>query len=326
MALYNFATASMSRDELTERMHSVQEDAFRILNESGVDGFEAEIKWRKNAAALVREAVVDTFRLTDPTPIFTDRRTGAQGDSYEFVKLINTLRVVEYSPQSYPQVFTPRKATWTISTSSYEQAFGIPLQKILNGQHTIGEFADMAAQSLVRHYQTLTLTAIDTACAAGAKDLKGRALRTMAAGSDVAKDEIDGALRRMYAFNQGVTIFGSRYALDPIYSMVGALSPTQADLLNARGVVGTYRGAKLVEMVDEENIFYQSFSKVNGIDLEKLIFISSGTPGAILLEKDLSALDWETLDAQKAQWATGVRFEHGILVHTPYRYGVIQLS
>lgn len=324
--LYNFAKASLSRASLDERMEKVQNDLLKMLDKGGVNAVKAAAEWRHAAGALIREAVIAEFQMTDPTPIFTERRTGTQGDTVEFEKLVNTLRVVEYSPQSAPQVFTPRKAKWTIATSRYELAYGIPLQKVITRQHTVGEFAKMAGEALVRHYQNLTLTAIDTACANGNVDIRNRPLRTMAAGTSVAKAELDAALRRMYSYNTNVTIFGSRYALDAIYDFAAGVSEGLAEDLNARGVMGVYRGAKLVEMKDDYNEFYATWSKVNGVDPEKLIFIAAGIPGATLMEKDLSQFDWEDLDVVKAQWKSGVRFEHGILVHSAYRYHVIQLT
>lgn len=323
--LYNFATASASKDVLMQRLADVQTDVMGFLQNGGVSRVEMESEWRFEAAAIVRETVIDLFKMTDPTPIFTERRSGNLGDTYEFQKFINTLRVVEYSPNSDPGVFTPRKAKWTISTNSFEHAWGIDLIKVMTGQHTIGEYGQMAGEALTRHYVDLTLTAINVACATGVNDLKGRPVRTAAAGADVQKTEIDAALRRMVAFNSGVTIFGTRYALDPIYSFIGALSINLADELNARGVINSYRGANIVELVDDLNIFYHSFTTVSGVDLDKLIFIASAIPGAILMERDLSALNWQTIDVQKGTWATGVRFDHGILVHTPWRYHVIQL-
>src|SRR5690242_15155418 len=100
MALYNFAKASVTRDELSEKLADIQKDAMEILSEGGVGAFAAKGEWRAAAAALVREAVIDGFKLSDPTPIFTERRDLNQGDTYEFEKLIPTGRVVEYSPQS----------------------------------------------------------------------------------------------------------------------------------------------------------------------------------------------------------------------------------
>lgn len=325
--LYNFNTASVAPDALQERLDAINTDLMKILDERGVIGVKNETKWREDSASLVRQSVEDKFAMFDPTPIFTERRTGAHGDTVEFDKLINTLRVVEFSPRSRPQIFTPRKGKWTISTSSYELAYGIPLEKVMNRQHTVEEFVDMAAEAWVRFYADLTFSTIDTACASGAVDMHGRALRTDAAGSDVVKTELDAALRRMQAGNgAGLTIFGSPYALAPIFDMGAAATDAAADELQARGSIGRYRGARLVAVEDNYNMFYQSFTKVNGTDLEDLIFISSGTPGTILLEKDMSAWDHDDVDPRTMMWSTGTRAEVGTFCHTPSRYHVIDLS
>jgi hypothetical protein len=325
--MFNFATASVNKTDLDARLEDIQKDALRILQDGGVMAFNAKTEWRGEAAALVRQSVQDIFAMTDPTPIFTERREGVYGDTYEFEELVNTLRVVEYAPNSLPQIFTPRKGKYTIKTAMYELPYGIDLTKILSGQHTVASFAQMAAEAAVRFMTNFTLTGIDKACAVGTTDLKGRALRTTAGGADVSKPEIDGALRRMNAFNSGVTIFGSRYALDAIYNHGATASGDDVkDELNARGVIGRYRGARLVEMVDDHNMFTNAFSKVNGVDLDKLIFLAAGSPGAVLLDKDVSQLDWETLDVRKAIWASGMRMDIGMLVTKPWRYHVVQLA
>jgi hypothetical protein len=325
---FNFATASVTAAQNKDRLDAVQKDLMEILDNGGVTRLGWEDKWRGEMAALVREAVIDEFRMTDPTPIFTERRTGNQGDTYEYEKLVNTLRSVEYSPNSMPQIFTPRKTKWTIKTSQYEFAYGIDLQKIMSRQYTVGDFATMLRQALQRHYQNLVLTAINAGCGSGVVDARGRAVRTAAAGSSVIKAELDAAIRRMTSSNgSGVTIFGMRYALDPIFDIAATASgDLTKDALNDRGVIGTYRGARLVEMQDDYNEFYQAWGTASGIDLEKLLFISSGSPGAILLEKDMSALTWERLNPEKANWASGIRLDQGILVHTPAKYHVIQLA
>jgi hypothetical protein len=324
--MYNFATASVSPTDLTARLNDIQTDALKFLDEGGMTRFNSELKWRGDAAALIRQSVQDQFALTDPTPIFMERRDGEHGDTYEFEQLINTLRVVEYSPKSDPQIFTPRKGKWTISTSSYELAFGIDMFKVMRRQHSISDFVSMAAQAWTRFYANLSLTAINVGCATGVTDLKGRPVRTAAAGASVIQTELDAALRRMYAGNGGgLTIFGSRFALDPIFGF-GATTDELKNELNARGQIGVYRGARLVEMKDEYNPFYGAWSNISGVPLENLLFISSGTPGAIMLEKDMSGLSWEDFDARAARWSSGNRAEVGTLVHTPSRYHVIQTA
>ncbi len=324
--LMNFRKASSTEDVRQKKLAAIQKDLLDVLDNGGVGAFAANPELQFKIATLFRETVVDGFSMTDPTPIFTERREGRLGDKHEFTKLINTLRVVKYAPMSEPLIFTPRKAKYTISTAMYELPVGIDLQKILTRQHEISEFADMSAQAITRHYVNLTLTAIDTACATGTQDIRGRNLRTAAAGVDLAQAELDGQLRRMYASGMdGLTVFAHRYALDPIFDFA-ANTDNANDELRARGVLGVYRGARLVSVQDEYNIWTSAFTSINGVDWEKLIFVASGTPGAILLERDLSALNWQELDPERAWFRTGVRWDHGILVHSNWRYGVIELA
>lgn len=324
--LFNFRKASSTDAERTEKLNAINDDLYGILKQSGVGGLQADPKFQYKMAKLFRETVIDGFSMTDPTPIFTERRQGELGNKYEFEKLINTLRVVKYAPMSEPLIFTPRKAKYTISTAPYELAVGIDLQKILTRQHTVAEFANMASQAVTRHYVSLTLTAIDTACATGVTDLRGRDLRTAAAGADIAAGELEEQLRRMYASGQqGLTVFAHRYALDPLFDL-GATTDASKDELRARGELGTYRGARLVAVNDEYDQWNQSFTSINGVDWEKLMFVSSGVPGAILLERDLSALNWQETDPERAWFRTGVRWDHGIFVHSNWRYGVVELA
>lgn len=330
--LYNFVQASVSRDELKRKLDAVHQDAMKRLDAGGMDRFEADVTWRKAAASLVRESVIDQFRMQDPTPIFVEARQGTQGDTYEFERLINTLRVVEYSPQSRPQIFTPRKRVHTISTSSFEAAWGIPMQKLIYRQHTINEFASMAAEAIQRHSVEGVLSAANTACYAGANDIYGRPLRTVSASADVQKTELDTAIRRMSAYNSGLVIFGSRYALDAIFSFGGGLSENLKDELNSRGMIGAYRGCRIVQLEDAYNEFYGGFTTIKGatagetVLMEKLVFIASAQQAGVKLEKDLSPLNWEKFESREGVWETGVRMEHGYLMHSPWRLHVIELA
>lgn len=322
---YNFRTASATRDENKAKLDALQEDFIGLMNEGGVARIDAEPLFKMKAAQLIRQTVIDEFSITDPTPIFTERRDARLGDTIEFEELLNGFRVVQYSPMSHPQIFTPTKGKYTIKTSMKELAFGIDLQKILTRQHTVAEMSSMAANALTRHYVNLTLTAIDSA--ATGNDIRGRPLRTTAAGADVTQAELDAALRRMGQYNTGITIFAARYALDPIFNMLKTDGGNEIkNDLQQRGLLGFYRGAKIVALQDDYNLYTGAFTKVNGRDWEKLIFISGAQPGATLLERDLSALNWNELDQETAWFRTGIRFDHGITVFKPWRYHVIQLA
>lgn len=322
--MYRFIQASVDRPTLEAKLADLNTAALEILNRGGVTAFANANEWRGEAAALVRESVEDVFRMTDPTAIFCEVRQIQHGDTYEFEKLFNTMRVVEYAPGSDPEIFTPRKGKYPIKTASHQLNYGIDLEALYTRQHTIGTFVEHAAQALVRHRMETVLTAVNIATQT---PFLGDPLRTVAAGSDVQKGEIDAALRRMYKYNAGVTIFGTRNALYPLYEIGVELGGDESkEELLRRGVIGVYRGAKLVEINDEYNEYYQSFTKIGAKDVSQYLFLAAGTKGAVFLEKDLSMLDWEVMDPRSARWEFGTRFEHGILVHSPYRFHVIELA
>lgn len=321
--LHNFRTASRTAAEQKDVLTALNNDFIALMEKGGVSAIKAQPEFQMKAATLIREIIADRFAMTDPTPLFTERRDARLGDKIEFTRKHNTLRVVKYAPQSQPLMYSPVKSKYTITTSSYELPYGIELFKVLTRQYEIGDFVEHAAQAMVRHNVELTLTAINTACGVGAQDQRGRALRTVAAGSDVAKAELDAAIRRM---GPGATIFGQRYALDPIFTFAGAQSLQSQEELHLRGTVGTYRGCNLVAILDDFNEYQASFTKIGAKDWEKLLFISSAVDkGATLLERDLSPLNWEELDAEKALFRSSLRFDHGVFVDRPFLYHVIEL-
>lgn len=320
--LHNFRVASgRSAEDRKAALEALNDDIIRRMTEGGVNSV-AETAFAMKMAQLVREEIQDVFALQDPTAIFCNTRSARLGDKVEFTRKHNTLRVVKYAPQSQPLIFTPVKSKYTVSTSMWELPYGIELFKILTRQFTIADFTSMAGQAMIRHNLELVLTAINAACSTGAVDMRGLPLRTTAAASDVAQSELDAALRRM---GPGVTIFGSRYALDPIFTFTGALTVDLANELNARGLVGTYRGAKLVAVEDSYNEYAASWTSIGGVDWQKLLFISAPEKGAVKIERDLSPLNWQKVDEEKAIFRSSERMDHGIFVDKPWRYHVIEL-
>lgn len=324
MNRFNFRIASCNREDNAKKIAALQEDFIKILEKDGVSGVKADPKFQMNAAKLLREVVIDEFSMTDPTPIFTERRTGTLGDKIEFERLINTLRVVKYSPGSHPLAFTPKKAKYTVTTSMFELVWGVPLHQVMTRQRKIEDVVKFAAEALTRHYVKLVLEAVDTACT-GNTDIRGRALSTSAAGATVAEAELDAAIRRLQTYGGNITIFGSKWALWPIMALVGATADGLIEEWQRRGQIGFYKGCRLVAIEDDYNEYQGQFTTVNGVDWDKVLFLTAGETGAVLLERDLSALNWEDLDTEKAQFRTGVRFDHGIFVHKPWRYHVIHL-
>lgn len=318
-----FRMASVTAEVHKARLEAMNNDIVRLMKEGGVDAVKAEPKFLMNLAKLVRESVEDEFALIDPTPIFCNTASYGLGDTIEIEQKHSTLRVVKYSPQSHPLIFSPVKSKYTFSTSMYELAYGIELIKVMVGTHSVEEFVGHAAQAMARHTLKLVLGAINTACATGATDQRGRALRTMAAGADVAKAELDAAIRRMGA---GVRVFGARWALEPIMEFAQAAGGD--DLKSEwvrRGKIGSYRGATLISVEDEFDVYRQQFTQIGGKDWEKLIFLASPVKGATYYERDMNALQWSELDSKTATFEAGLRMDHGVFVSQPWRYHVIEL-
>jgi hypothetical protein len=322
---FNFRTASCSSDERDRKLAAMNEDLLGILDEYGVGGLQARPEFEYKLATLFRETVVDQFSMTDPTPIFTERRTARLGDTWEFTRLVNTARAVRYTPNSHPLIFTPRKAKYPITTAGYELPVGIDLIKVLTRQFTVGDVSNMMGEAVTRHYVDLVLTAVDTACGPAATDIRGRALRSTVGGPDVTQAALDTQIRRMASYNTGLTIFGHRYALEPIFDFA-VDTDSSRDELRQRGEIGVYRGARIVSVQDDYNDYQAAFTSINGVDWEKLVFLGSSQVGAVLLERDLSPLNWQETDPEKSWFRTGIRWDHGILVWAPWRYGVIQMA
>ncbi len=320
--MHNFRVASRKPDEMKQALEALNSDIIRRMNEGGTAKV-AEPEFRAKLATLVREAVSDEFALRDMTPIFATRRDARLGDKVELTRKHNTMRVVKYAPGGQPLIFTPTKSKYTFTTAMFELAWGIELFKILTRQYELSDLTEMAGQALIRHNMELVLTAINAACGVSAEDQRGRPLRTVAAASDVSKAELDAALRRM---GPGVSIFGSRFALDPIFDF-GAESAGDLtkEELNSRGLIGVYRGAKLISVEDDYNEYAGKWTQIGGVDWERLIFIASPDKGAVLIERDVSALNWTEVSEEKALVRGGERLDHGVFVDKPWRYHVIEL-
>jgi hypothetical protein len=319
--LHNFRTASRTAEDRAAALTALNTDIINLMNEGGVDRIAGDMEFRGKMAALIRESIADEFALTDPTPIFCNQRSASLGDKVEITKKHHNLRVVRYAPQSQPLIFSPVKSKYTVTTSMYELPWGIELFKIMTRQYEVSDLTTMAAQAMVRFNLQLVLTAINTACGVGAVDQRGRALRTVAGAADVTKTELDLALRRM---GPGATIFGSRYALSPIFDFAGAQSENLKDELNARGVIGVYKGCKLVAVEDDYNEYAGSWTTIGSDPWEKLLFIASTEKGAVKIDRDLSALNFTKVDEEKAIVRSSERLDTGIFVDKPHRYHVIR--
>lgn len=325
--LNRFRTASATVDKHKEILGKLENDFRALMSEGGIGAVQAEPKFQFRAAQLIRQAITDEFSLSDPTPMFIEQRNARLGDSTEWETVFNPFRVVNYSPHSDPLIFTPTKAKYTITTSGYALDVGIELTKIMSRMLDMSQFASFQAQALRRHKLKLVLEAIDTACAAGVVDKRGRAVRTAAAGSDVAQQELDDAIRRMRQYNTGLKLVGQGWALDPVmdYTKTDG-GDALKDEFQRRGVLGFYRGVTLIQVNDDHSLYEDTYTTINGVDWEQLLVLVANEVGAIHLERDLSPLDFQDLNAERGYFRASMRFDHGVFVHAPWRYHVIELQ
>jgi hypothetical protein len=324
---FSFRTASSTTSQIAEKNEALQSDFTRILDEGGFSAFRANLQFQMEAGALIRQVVIDQFSEWDATGLFVERRSARLGDRVEFTQVHNALRVVKYAPNSHPKIFTPKTSKYTVTTTMFEMAVGVSLYKLAQRQLTMADVTGAQARTLASFYNQAVLQAIDAACGPASTDFNGRPLRTDASAG-LTKEALDAALRRMGSVGGDTVIFGTRYALDPIYEFGAASTDGQAEEFQNRGVVGRYRGARMVAI---EPAAYDAYAmafgpQVNGRKLDDLLFIGSGKAGATLLERDLSAMNWEDTNVERQEFRTGIRFDMGIFVHSPHLYHVIQLA
>lgn len=324
---FSFRTASNTSSQIAEKNEALQADFTNILEDGGFSAFRANMQFQMEAGALIREVVIDQFSAWEATGLFAERRSIALGDKIEFHQVHNALRVVKYAPNSHPKIFSPKTSKYTIATSMFEMAVGISLFKILTKQLTLADVTGAQSRTLASFYNQAVLQAVDVACGPAATDINGRPLRTDASAG-LTKAALDAALRRMGSVGSDTVIFGTRFALDPIYAFGAAETEAQAEEFQNRGVVGRYRGARLVAVEPAAyDAYAQAFGpQINGRRLDDLLFISAGRAGATLLERDLSAMNWEDTNVERQEFRTGIRFDMGVFVHSPHLYHVIQLA
>ena len=290
-------------------------DSFKRFKSIGAIAADPEFCF--TVSELVRQIAVDEFALTDPTPLFVNRASAALGQTLELEEVINTMKAVRRHPGSHPLAFTPTKRKFGISTKQYDLPFAMDLEKIIRRQLDPSVFAEHAAQALSRVVVSTVLGAIDAA--ATGTDHYGRNLAATKSG-DIDATTLDGVLRSLGDVNGDVFIAGRYYALFPILGFSG-YSNEIINEIHSQGMIGRYKGAKVVVLKDDYNFFYNSST----VPANK-IYIGGGNKGAWLHERDVSALNYQSLDPEKAWLKNGFRVDFAVNVLQAWKYRVITLT
>lgn len=306
--------AQRTVDEIKEAKEALRE-AFADYKKVGQ--IAADPQFQFEVAELVRQLAVEQFNLTDPTPLFVNRQTAALGDTIELEDTVNTMRAVRRSPASHPVAFTPVKRKFPITTSQYDLPFAMDLEKILRNQLDPAVFVDHAAEALSRLFVETTLSAIDAA--ATGNDHYGRALRQTVA-TTLDQTTLDAALRALGDVNGDVFIAGRYFTLFPMLDFTG-FSDVALDEIRRTGIIGQYKGARVVVLRDDFNWYYNSATIA-----DDKIYLGGAMKGAWLYERDVSALDYQSLDPEKAWLKSGFRTDFSVTVVQPWKYRVVEIT
>lgn len=306
--------AKRTKEELAEAKAALNESFRRFKS---VGQIAADTGFCYTVSELVRQLAIDEFSLSDPSPLFVNRATASLGQTLEVEEVINTMKAVRRHPGGHPLAFTPTKRKFPISTKQYDLPFAMDLEKIIRRQLEPSVFAEHAAQALSRVTVSTVLGAIDAA--ATGTDHYGRNLAA-SVGTNIDATTLDGVLRSLGDVNSDVFIAGRYFALFPIMGFTG-YSNEIINEIHAQGMIGRYKGAKVVVLKDDFNFYYN-----NATVPANKIYVGGGDKGAWLHERDVSALNYQSLDPEKAWLKNGFRVDFGVTVLQPWKYRVVTIT
>jgi hypothetical protein len=305
--------AKRDRTEIADGKNALNE-AFNSYTSLGQ--IVADTEFQFTVAELIRQLAIDEFVLTDPTPLFCMRAQAELGQTIELEEYVNSMRMVRRHPGSQSYVFQPVKRKFPIVTKEYDLPFGIDLEKVLRRELTPAVFAEHAAQALSRIWVNTVLGAIDSA--ATGVDHYGRSQRFTSVGS-LSQTSLDSALQALGDVNTDMFIAGRYFALFPVTGFSG-FSNLALEEIRQTGLVGYYKGAKVVLLRDDFNWWTQEISVPSN-----RVYLGGGNKGAWLHERDVAALNYQFIDHETAWLKTGFRVDFGVTVVQPWKYRVCDM-
>jgi len=322
-----FKQASLNASEMkeaSEELNNIVLDAVRVggaesgrkeYNPRGIQKLE-EAKWE--VAELIYTIIRDTVTVTDPSAMLVDEVSGNLGDQHIFQEVDSALRVTKRSVGSKPLSQRLTKKEWGILTSQKEVNVELPLEQIAAGIWTASEIAEHIAFAITRSRIATLLDAIDAGVpsAADQTGVSGYTLRYTGLTSTTLDKAIDG----LQDADDSPVIMGRHVAIAPkIRAFTGWSNDTLREL-ETRGMIGTYHGASVMTLKDR----FSKWAKGHVIRADR-VYMAGGMKGAIRKSVDVSFLNYAATDARSATFMTGVRFEDGVLVHSPNQYRIIEL-
>lgn len=273
---------------------------------------------RVEIAATIVELIQDDLAVVDPTPFLVDTVSQGFMDTNLFQKLEGTLKVVNRAYGSKPFGQRLTSSQYNVTTSMKEIDVTVPLEDVAAGRITASQVVEGMAFAISRYRTSLVLDAIDAAVTATADPtgVAGYNLRYSGLTDTNLAKAVDG----LRDGGDAPTIFGRHIALYPaIRNFTGWADSQKSDIME-RGQVGAYVGAPIVTLIDK----YTELLGGHQVAANR-VWCASANKGAWFIDKDVTFLNWATVDERSATFSTGIRLENGVFVHTPYRYRVIEV-
>lgn len=317
MTKYVLRHASRDADEIRTAREALNEKirSYKTVGEIAADTKEVYV-----AAELIRQLVRDQVAITDPTPMLFEVKQGpGLGNQLEIKEFVNTAKVVERSLGAKPVTYTPSTKAIAVSLRDYDVNFAFELEQVLTGQMDAELWVDFMAEAVSRFKVSTGLSAIDTACAAGVQDAYGQNVRTSIATA-VNSTTLDAALKRLGDVNSDVVIAGRYSALFPILGFSG-FSDAALEEIRQAGMIGTYKGAKIVVLRDSYDPFFGS-----ALIPADRIYLAGAKKGGVQYEEDMSRLDYAVIDQEEQHFRVGAKLRTSFVVHKPWTYHVIEIT
>jgi hypothetical protein len=297
-------------DEIFARVGSKGKITARGLKE--LDDNRVEI------ADTIVQLITDDLSVVDPTPLLVSKRTQGFTDKNLFQRMEGTLKVVNRSYGSKPLSQRLSASEFSYSTSMKELAVEIPLEEVVGGRITASQVVSAMAYAIARYKVSLVLSAISAAVTATPDHtgLSGYNLRY----TGVTEDNLSKAVDGMRDDGDAPTIFARHQALYPAIRTFAGWGTIQQGQYLERGEVGQFLCASVVTIIDN----YSRLLGGHQIDGNK-VWVASQTPGAWLIEKDVTFLNWALVDQRSATFSTGIRLEDGVFVYEPWRYRILDV-
>lgn len=317
---HEFRKASRTAEQLKTNREVLDEVFSRVASNGKINKHELKAlnDKRIEVAELLVTVIQDQMISTDPTPMLVDRASSGFGDKTLYQEMRSNLAVVNRAYGTKPLSQRLTALEYNFTTSMKEVAVEVPLEEIAAGRITASQVADAIAFATNRYKVKLVLDAIDSAVTAVA-DRTGVAGYTLRY-SGLTRGNLEKAIDGLADEGTMPTVFGRHIALYPdIRNFTPAWTPDVLRDMELRGQAGMIFGAPVVSMIDQ-------FSKLVGGKVlpSNRVYLASQAKGGVLMEKDVSFLNWAEIDERTAVMTTGIRLEDGVFIHDAHKYRVIE--